>query len=50
MTIRPSKKKKHVSRPRPLPFFGPPLFLIIFYEQRFYEQKPTGVTIHTKLM
>ena len=37
------KKKKHVSRPRPLHFLAPPLFfLLFFYEQRFYEQKPTG--------
>ena len=28
-------KKKYVSRPRPLHFLTPPLFFIIFYEQRF---------------
>ena len=43
--IRPSKKKKtHVPRPRPLHFLAPPLFFYYFYEQRFYEQKSTGVT------
>ena len=42
-------------------FWGDPFsttsFFIIFYEQRFYEQKPTGVTckahcccVHTKIM
>jgi len=43
--IRPSKKKTHVSRPRPLHFSRRLSFFIIFYEQRFYEQKPTGVTL-----
>ena len=50
-------KKKHVSRPRPLHLLAPPLFFVIFYEQRFHEQKPTGVTckvhcccVHTKIM
>jgi len=33
--VRPSKRKKHVSRPRPLHFLAPPLFLLYFYEQRF---------------
>ena len=50
-------KKKHVSRPRLLHFLAPPLIFYFFYEQRFYEQKPTGVTckahcccVHTKIM
>ena len=36
--------KTHVSRPCPLQFLALPLFFIIFYDQRFYEQKPAGVT------
>ena len=31
-------------------FSAASLFFIIFYEQCFYEQKPTGVTVHTKIM
>ena len=45
-------RKKHVSRPRPLHFLAPPLFFYFFYERRFYEQKPTGVTftLHLALL
>ena len=38
------KRKTHVSRPHPLNFIACLSFFIIFHEQRFYEQKPTGVT------
>ena len=44
LMVNVNLKKKHVSSPRPLHFLVPPLFFYNFYEQRFYEQKPTGVT------
>ena len=67
--ILPSPQKKKMVRPlgqvkkntflvpARFIFLAPPLFFVIFYEQRFYEQIPTGVTckvhcccIHTKIM
>ena len=49
--VRPSKKNTCFSSPSASFFSAASLFFfIIFYEQRFYEQKPTGVTVHTKTM
>lgn len=38
------KKKPHVSRPCPLPFLGPPLFLLFVIEKVGTNKKATGVT------
>ena len=48
LLIRPSEKNTCFSSP-PASVLAPPLFffLLFFYEQRFYEQKPTGVTCQT---
>ena len=44
------KKNTCFSSPPASFFSAASLFLLFFYEQRFYEQKPRGVTLHTKIM
>ena len=55
--VRPRKKKPCFSSPPALFFWCRLSFFIIFYEQCFYEQKPTDITckahcccVHTKIM